>query len=297
MTPLDDLDGDPEIVVEARGVLTDGVRRIADDVRNSIDYHVMQDGAGDRRARGPHRTGRSRSPGSPTMLSEQIGLPIEVGAHRRGEARRLRRRRRRPPRGCRRADDRGSGGMKAVNLIPSDSKRGGARAAAAAPRGPAVALIGAARDRTRVRDGLRAHLEHDQGSQGEARRGPDPGDGGAGRRPPGSPTTSTSPSSPPAGSRPCSQIATQRFDWHAALSDLSKVVPAEHVPAVAARDRLARAPRSTAPAAAAAARRAAPGRCAARSPPRRSSCRVHRHPGRRRSADVAPAPRSTASHG
>ena len=33
--------------------------------------------------------------------------------------------------------------MKAVNLIPTDGKRGkGARAAVGAPRGPAVALIG-----------------------------------------------------------------------------------------------------------------------------------------------------------
>jgi type IV pilus assembly protein PilM len=34
ITPLDELDGDPDIVSEARSVLTDGVRRIADDVRN-----------------------------------------------------------------------------------------------------------------------------------------------------------------------------------------------------------------------------------------------------------------------
>ena len=34
VTPADDLDGDPEIVAEARAMLTEGVRRIADDVRN-----------------------------------------------------------------------------------------------------------------------------------------------------------------------------------------------------------------------------------------------------------------------
>src|SRR6185312_8145204 len=40
VTPVDDLTGDPEISMEGRAVLSDGVRRIADDVRNSIDYHV-----------------------------------------------------------------------------------------------------------------------------------------------------------------------------------------------------------------------------------------------------------------
>ena len=78
VTPFDDLEGDPEIVMEARAVLTDSVRRIADDVRNSIDYHVMQEGA----ANVEHAvlTGPGIAiPGFAEMLSEQIGLPIEVG--------------------------------------------------------------------------------------------------------------------------------------------------------------------------------------------------------------------------
>jgi type IV pilus assembly protein PilM len=78
VTPFDDLEGDPEIVMEARAVLTDSVRRIADDVRNSIDYHVMQEGA----ANVEHAvlTGPAIAiPGFAEMLSEQIGLPIEVG--------------------------------------------------------------------------------------------------------------------------------------------------------------------------------------------------------------------------
>ncbi len=78
VTPLDDLDGDPEILVEARAVLTDGVRRIADDVRNSIDYHVMQEGAGN--VEHAVLTGPAVAiPGFDEMLSEQIGLPVEVG--------------------------------------------------------------------------------------------------------------------------------------------------------------------------------------------------------------------------
>jgi type IV pilus assembly protein PilM len=78
VTPVDDLDGDPEIIVEARSVLSESVRRIADDVRNSIDYHVMQEGAGE--IQHAVLTGPAIAiPGFAEMLSEQIGLPIEIG--------------------------------------------------------------------------------------------------------------------------------------------------------------------------------------------------------------------------
>jgi Tfp pilus assembly PilM family ATPase len=76
--PLDDVEGDPEIVVDARGVLTEGVRRIADDVRNSIDFHAMQEGA----AEIEHAvlTGPAVAiPGFADQLSSEISLPIEVG--------------------------------------------------------------------------------------------------------------------------------------------------------------------------------------------------------------------------
>ena len=36
LTPTDDLEGDPEVVVEARTVLGEGIRRISDEVRNSL---------------------------------------------------------------------------------------------------------------------------------------------------------------------------------------------------------------------------------------------------------------------
>jgi type IV pilus assembly protein PilM len=44
--PIDEIEGDREIVVEARNVLSDGVRRIADEVRNSLDFHTAQSAAG-----------------------------------------------------------------------------------------------------------------------------------------------------------------------------------------------------------------------------------------------------------
>jgi Tfp pilus assembly PilM family ATPase len=65
-------------VVEARSVLSDGVRRIADDVRNSLDFHAMQEAsAGVERA---VLTGPAVAiPGFSDQLGQEIGVPIEVG--------------------------------------------------------------------------------------------------------------------------------------------------------------------------------------------------------------------------
>jgi type IV pilus assembly protein PilM len=78
LVPIDDLDGDPEIVVEARAVLTEGVHRIGDEVRNSLDFHTMQDGAsevGRMVLTGP----AVAVPGFPDQLSQSVGLPVDVG--------------------------------------------------------------------------------------------------------------------------------------------------------------------------------------------------------------------------
>lgn len=42
--PVELVEGDPEIVSEARGVLADGARRVADELRNTLDFHGAQDG-------------------------------------------------------------------------------------------------------------------------------------------------------------------------------------------------------------------------------------------------------------
>jgi type IV pilus assembly protein PilM len=78
LSPLAELEGDEEIVVEARNVLTEGVRRIADDVRNSLDFHSMQaDAAAVQRA---VITGPAISiPGFPERLGDEIGLSFEIG--------------------------------------------------------------------------------------------------------------------------------------------------------------------------------------------------------------------------
>jgi len=78
LTPVEDLDGDPEIVVEARTVLTDGVRRIGDEVRNSLDFHVMQEGSSP--VERVILTGPAVAiPGFSEQIGQQIGLTVEVG--------------------------------------------------------------------------------------------------------------------------------------------------------------------------------------------------------------------------
>jgi type IV pilus assembly protein PilM len=76
---VEDIDGDAEIVTTARRVLLDGVRRIAAEVRNSLDFHAAQGGDGIvSRAilAGP----ASAIPGFEVGLSSELGLPVTIGA-------------------------------------------------------------------------------------------------------------------------------------------------------------------------------------------------------------------------
>ena len=85
VTPVDELEGEPEIVLEARGVLTEGIRRIGDEVRNSLDFHVMQEGS-----TSVERVVLSGPalgiPGVSDELGQQIGLPLEIGSVSEGRA-------------------------------------------------------------------------------------------------------------------------------------------------------------------------------------------------------------------
>jgi type IV pilus assembly protein PilM len=78
LSPIDELEGEPEILTEARNVLTEGVRRIADEVRNSLDFYTMQgDAAAAERA---VLTGPAVAiPGFSDQLGTEIALPLEVG--------------------------------------------------------------------------------------------------------------------------------------------------------------------------------------------------------------------------
>jgi type IV pilus assembly protein PilM len=91
-TPIEDVAGDQEITREARSVLSDAVRQIGAEVRNTVDFHLMQDGSTGVEQlvlTGPAVT----IAGFADQLGEQIGLPVEIGrvpetADRVGEAER-----------------------------------------------------------------------------------------------------------------------------------------------------------------------------------------------------------------
>jgi type IV pilus assembly protein PilM len=76
--PAAALEGDPEIVAEARSVLSDGVRRIGDEVRTSLDFYRTQEGAvAVERA---VLTGSAVGvPGFAEALATEIGLEVTPG--------------------------------------------------------------------------------------------------------------------------------------------------------------------------------------------------------------------------
>jgi type IV pilus assembly protein PilM len=77
-TPVEEVEGDPEIVADARTVLADGVRRISDDVRNSLDYYRAQDGVA--QVDGAVLTGPAVSvPGFVDQLAADLNMPVEAG--------------------------------------------------------------------------------------------------------------------------------------------------------------------------------------------------------------------------
>ena len=82
---VDELEGDSEIVVEARSILAEGIRRIGDEVRNSLDFHVMQEGSSS--VERVLVTGPALAvPGFADQVGQQIGLPLEVGLVSEGKA-------------------------------------------------------------------------------------------------------------------------------------------------------------------------------------------------------------------
>lgn len=75
---VEEIEGNEDIVVEARRVLTDGVRRIAAEIRNSLDFHHSQGGE----AAVSHfvLTGPAAAiPGFATALGSALGLPGTLG--------------------------------------------------------------------------------------------------------------------------------------------------------------------------------------------------------------------------
>jgi type IV pilus assembly protein PilM len=84
LEPVDQIEGDAEIVLEAREVLEEGIRRIADEIRNSLDFYAMQQGTS--HVERAIVTGPAVAiPGFADHLAMQAGLPLEVGVVEEGK--------------------------------------------------------------------------------------------------------------------------------------------------------------------------------------------------------------------
>ena len=78
--PLEDVDGDPEVAAETRQVLADGVRRIAGEVRNTIDYHLSQSELGTAPVERCVLTGAASGvPGFADALADELHMQVRVG--------------------------------------------------------------------------------------------------------------------------------------------------------------------------------------------------------------------------
>ncbi len=76
LTPLDDVEGEPELVAATRAALEEGVHQLADTVRNSLNFYRMQEGA--ENVERALLTGPVLAiPGFAEKLAEQLKLPVE----------------------------------------------------------------------------------------------------------------------------------------------------------------------------------------------------------------------------
>ena len=76
--PVDAIEGDPEIVADARAVLTAGVDRIVDEVRNSLDFYAGQ-GASVLVERAVVTGPAVAIPGFVDQLAAGVTIPVEAG--------------------------------------------------------------------------------------------------------------------------------------------------------------------------------------------------------------------------
>jgi type IV pilus assembly protein PilM len=76
--PVEAVTGDRQIVEHTRQILLDGVRRIASEVRSSLDFHRMQEDAGTV-SRAVMTGPASAIPGFDVALASELGIPVEQG--------------------------------------------------------------------------------------------------------------------------------------------------------------------------------------------------------------------------
>lgn len=73
----DDIDGDRGIIRDARAILTEGTRRLATEVRASLEFHQTQAAAGDI-ARAVLTGAAASVPGFADALSSELGIPVQT---------------------------------------------------------------------------------------------------------------------------------------------------------------------------------------------------------------------------
>jgi type IV pilus assembly protein PilM len=78
-TAIEEIEGDADIVAGARQVLLEGVRRIAADIRNSLDFHNAQGGSA-AVSRAVLSGAAAGVPGFALALGAELGLPVVVGS-------------------------------------------------------------------------------------------------------------------------------------------------------------------------------------------------------------------------
>ena len=77
LTPLEEIEGDAELVAAARTAIEEGVHQLADTVRNSLNFYRMQEGA--ENVERAMLTGPAISiPGFAERLADQLHLPVEA---------------------------------------------------------------------------------------------------------------------------------------------------------------------------------------------------------------------------
>jgi type IV pilus assembly protein PilM len=77
VTPLEELEGDPDLITATRAALDEGVHQLADTVRNSLNFYRTQESA--ERVERAILTGPAVAiPGFAERLGEQLKLPVEA---------------------------------------------------------------------------------------------------------------------------------------------------------------------------------------------------------------------------
>jgi type IV pilus assembly protein PilM len=77
LAPLEDLEGEVELLAAARAVLEDGVHQLADTIRNSLNFYRMSESA-EPVEHGLVTGPAVAIPGFVESLSEQLRLPLEA---------------------------------------------------------------------------------------------------------------------------------------------------------------------------------------------------------------------------